>query len=546
MSRRRRPARSAPLELRLDALNQARELAAGCLPAEELQEAYGVLERASTRRTLSAAHTVVGLFGPTGSGKSSLFNALAGADIARVAARRPTTAEPLAAVLDPAGSAALLDWLQVTRRHVVAPPEGGGDGCAGLILLDLPDFDSTAPGHREIVERLAGQVDVLVWVVDPQKYADAALHYGFLGPMAAYGAVTLVVLNQADRLGAADLPQVTGSLRELLAAEGLAGVSVHAVSARTGEGIDGLRAALMNAVTGRSAATERLAADVSRVATDLARHSVPDILPLPGRRAAILLSEQLATAAGADTVADAVGRSYRMDAHAATGWPVTRWLGKFRPDPLRRLNLRRVDVSPAVSRTSLPEPGPAQRAAVDRALRTYADAAAGSAPQPWRDCIREAALGASADLPDELDQAVAGSDLGAARRSWWWPVAGALQWLMLAVAAAGLAWLGVLAGLAFLQLDSFLGLGLLSEPPLYRGIPLPTLLAVGGAAAGVLMGAVFSPLARLVAGHRKRRARRRLRASVAEAAGRLVAEPAEEQIRRCNSFRDAVRAAQAN
>ena len=77
--------------------------------------------RAGVRRGLSVAHTVVALAGATGSGKSSLFNALAGAPVAKVGVTRPTTAAAQAAVWDPEGAGPLLDWLGVPRRHVVDP-----------------------------------------------------------------------------------------------------------------------------------------------------------------------------------------------------------------------------------------------------------------------------------------------------------------------------------------------------------------------------------------------------------------------------------------
>ena len=94
MSRRDTPA----LAPRLDALGEAAELAAGRLPEDVVAGADAVVRAAGERQALSAEHTVVGFFGATGSGKSSLFNALTGRDLARVAATRPTTSEPLAAV----------------------------------------------------------------------------------------------------------------------------------------------------------------------------------------------------------------------------------------------------------------------------------------------------------------------------------------------------------------------------------------------------------------------------------------------------------------
>ncbi|MCB2557781.1 50S ribosome-binding GTPase, partial [Listeria monocytogenes] len=80
---------------------------------------------------------VVALAGATGSGKSSLFNALAGADLAAVGVPRPTTAEAMAAVRGD-GAQALLDWLGVQRRYRLAADPGSQ---GGLVLLDLPDHD---------------------------------------------------------------------------------------------------------------------------------------------------------------------------------------------------------------------------------------------------------------------------------------------------------------------------------------------------------------------------------------------------------------------
>ena len=98
MSRHRLTRAESTLDRRLAALNEARELGEGRLDDAALSEVYDVLARATSRRSLSGDHTVVGFFGATGSGKSSLFNAVSGADAARVALRRPTTNEPLAMV----------------------------------------------------------------------------------------------------------------------------------------------------------------------------------------------------------------------------------------------------------------------------------------------------------------------------------------------------------------------------------------------------------------------------------------------------------------
>ncbi|KGM14631.1 hypothetical protein N867_18880, partial [Actinotalea fermentans ATCC 43279 = JCM 9966 = DSM 3133] len=195
-------------------------------------------------------HTVVALAGPTGSGKSSLLNALAGQDVAEVAATRPTTSEALALVRAD-GAGPLLDWLGVRRRHDL----GAG---TGLVVLDLPDHDSVVTDHRLEAERLVGLVDLLVWVLDPQKYADAAVHERYLRGLGGHRDVLLVVLNQVDRLTADERRACHRDLERLLAEDGLAGVRLLDVSARTGEGVAGLEAALADAARRREASRDRL------------------------------------------------------------------------------------------------------------------------------------------------------------------------------------------------------------------------------------------------------------------------------------------------
>ncbi len=105
------------------------------------------------------------------------------------------------------------------------------------MLLDLPDHDSVRLENRLEVDRLVELVDVLVWVLDPEKYADAAVHDRYLRPLAGHAGALLVVLNQADRLPEADLASIRGDLRRLLDAEGLADAALLPVSARTGAGL---------------------------------------------------------------------------------------------------------------------------------------------------------------------------------------------------------------------------------------------------------------------------------------------------------------------
>ena len=144
-----------------------------------------------SRLRLSADHTVVAIAGATGSGKSSTFNALAGLELSAVGVRRPTTSWATACVWGKDGRRGAAR----VARHPAAPPgharlharRAGKDGPArsqGVVLLDLPDHDSTEVSHHLEVDRLVELADLMVWVLDPQKYADAAIHDRYLAPLA--------------------------------------------------------------------------------------------------------------------------------------------------------------------------------------------------------------------------------------------------------------------------------------------------------------------------------------------------------------------------
>ena len=193
---------------RLTALSSVAALGSGRLPDELVDASRDLDQRAGTRLRLSGEHTVVALAGATGSGKSSLFNAITGQPVATVGARRPTTSASQAVVFGSAGAAELLDWLEIGNRQyddASSAPE-----LSGLVLLDLPDHDSIELSHRAEVDRLIRLVDAFVWVLDPQKYADAVLHDTYRRPLAAHRDVITVVLNQSDRLSLPTSPPACG------------------------------------------------------------------------------------------------------------------------------------------------------------------------------------------------------------------------------------------------------------------------------------------------------------------------------------------------
>ncbi|WP_285103034.1 GTPase [Promicromonospora sp. MEB111] len=576
---------------RTTALDTAIRAADGRIEPALLDEARAVVTRARERGGLSAEHTVVALAGATGSGKSSVLNAVAGAAIAQPGVRRPTTSHPMAAVWGD-GADPLLDWLEVGRRHHVGPPAepapGGQDAprvpdepagrgpfrrrtpagdTTGLVLLDLPDHDSIVTEHRMRAERLVQRADLLVWVVDPQKYADAALHEGFLRPLAGRAEVVVVALNQADRLTVEETSAMLADLRRLVAEDGLDGARVLAVSAKTGQGIDDLRGLLARAAARREAATARLAADERVVAQRIVDECGTPPPSRAGSQATGDLVAALEDAAGVPTVVDAVRVSARRDARSATGWPLTRWIGRLRKDPLRRLGLRTADRehrAPSgredLVRTSLPTARPAVRSTAASAVRRYVEEVTRGVADPWVLAARSRGQAGIDTLPDALDQAVAATRVEAQRRPMWWSLVNVVQWLLVVVLAAGLLWLFVLFGFAYLQLpppptpvlslptwsgdgvvfpgapESGSGEGLGVDP---FTIPWPTLMVLGSVVLGLLVALVCRIFGALGARRRANVARRRLRQSVGKVADRLVREPVSEELARLASCRTA-------
>lgn len=527
-----RPKKGRPVDVaaRLETLQRVLEHGGDRLEPAAREHAEQVVRRTGERLRLGLDHTVVAFAGATGSGKSSLFNAIAGVDVSKVGVTRPTTSHATGLVIGSGGDQ-LLDWLGVPRRHRV---DAGGDGITaldGLVLLDLPDHDSTAVAHRLEVDRLVKLVDLLVWVVDPQKYADDALHSGYLQPMKAHAAVMSVALNQIDRLAPEAVQPCVTDLKRLLAEDGLGAVPVVAVSARTGQGLDDLRRQVLTAVDAHEAVRRRVAADLDHAVDQLQasvadRELDPDKVPGSAH-----LVEALSIAAGINHVADAAAGDYRRAAGLHTGWPVTRWVAKLRRSPLDRLRLGRGASAGRgeleagrVDRSSLPAAGSGQQAQVAIATREIAGQCGVGLPTRWQDAVSAAAVPPGPDVADALDRAVTRTSL-VFRKPLWWTVVGLLQVVLVVAALVGGGWLGVLALLDYFRLPELATPTVWLIQPEKFGVPLPTVLAIGGLFGGLLLAIAAGPLVALGAARRRRKALKALRASVAQVGTALVLEP---------------------
>mgnify|MGYP007084688042 FL=1 len=114
---------------------------------------------------------------------------------------------------------------------------------------------------------------------------------------------------------------------------------------------------------------------------------------------------------------------------------------------------------------------------------------------------------------------MASTDLGVHRGTGWWKLVTVVQWSLMIVVVAGLAWLAV---------DAYFQLRL--PPVRWHNFPVPTFMVLGGVIAGV----VASMLCRIgvQAGARaaERHAKSELRASLVDVAWQSVVDPVNAEL----------------
>lgn len=129
-------------------------------------------EEGTPRALFDQGHSrplIVAFMGGTGVGKSSLLNRLAGSAIARTGVERPTSRE-----------VTLFHHQAVAIRHLpehlpiasIKIAEHQDVSKKNIIWIDMPDFDSIEQGNKHLVLQWLPHIDVLIYVVSPERYKD--------------------------------------------------------------------------------------------------------------------------------------------------------------------------------------------------------------------------------------------------------------------------------------------------------------------------------------------------------------------------------------
>jgi len=516
-------------DLRLGALERAAEAARSIGLDEPADAAGAVVQRARERAGFPGDAYVLALAGGTGVGKSSVLNALAGRTVSAVRAVRPTTDEPLAWVAEERREelAPLMAWLGV--RHHVAHADRSLEAVA---ILDLPDVDSVRTEHRALVDELLPRIDAITWVVDPEKYDDARLH-AYLRSLRQHAPRMRFVLNKIDRVPARHRADLVADLARRLADAGIDDARIHPVSARSGDGIDSLRAAMAADADAKALVAAKLVSDgrtaMLRLAAAVGVTGEGRYQPLlPGARVVDVTREAID---GATEIMDPKGLARQVQAAV---------LGRARRSGGSLLS-RLVALLAWMTGQQRRRADPAghlrdwrRRGSLGRVLNpltgALVEAASGVPPSSRPHILRSlGADGLEASVTQALDRVAgdAGADLHVPR-SLLWPVIGALQLVIGAVFAFAIAWYVTL----------FLAQGQVPvasiEIWLLGPLPLPlALLAVS-----VVVSAILGFLLSLHAGRIGRRLGRRLASRVAEAvtlaigAGPMAALERVEAVRR--------------
>ncbi|MDQ3330907.1 MAG: 50S ribosome-binding GTPase, partial [Planctomycetota bacterium] len=154
-----------------------------------------VLDRVETLRVRLETPLVVATFGGTGTGKSTLVNALVGEEVTQTGRQRPTTTKPILILHQESSAESLglpLDRFEIVRSNA--------DVLRDIVIVDCPDPDTSetagAGSNLALLRSIVPHCDVLIFAATQQKYRSARVLEELAD--AASGCRLLFVQTHAD------------------------------------------------------------------------------------------------------------------------------------------------------------------------------------------------------------------------------------------------------------------------------------------------------------------------------------------------------------
>jgi energy-coupling factor transporter ATP-binding protein EcfA2 len=137
---------------------------------------------------------IVAFMGGTGVGKSSLLNRLAGKAIAKSGIVRPTSREVTLFHHHCFAIQQLPNGLPIDATNICQHTD---DLKKNVVWIDMPDFDSTESSNKQLVLQWLPHIDVLIYVVSPERYKDQKAWQLLLSEGSQHA--WLFVFNQWDK-----------------------------------------------------------------------------------------------------------------------------------------------------------------------------------------------------------------------------------------------------------------------------------------------------------------------------------------------------------
>jgi hypothetical protein len=289
--------------------------------------------------------------GSTGSGKSTIVNALVGTPLTRVGVIRPTTRQPiLVHAPEDAGwfaSDRILPGLARVRGTISSPgtpASAAGDSPAAsrirelmllahdavptsLAIIDAPDIDSVAEDNRALAAQLLAAADLWVFVTTANRYADA-VPWKLLDGAAGRSLTVAVILN---RVPPGAVNDVLPDLKRMLAKRNLADAPVFVIEEQPLDDLGMLPPTAVDApkawltsIAGDRAERTRIAARTLSGAIDDLDRRVADIAEARQAQLDWILGVEAMASAEYQKAVDAVDEATR-DGALLRGEVLARW-----------------------------------------------------------------------------------------------------------------------------------------------------------------------------------------------------------------------------